>query len=518
MIMHDILIKNGIIFDGTGDKRFESDIAINDGQITEMGDLSGDSAREIVDAKGLCVSPGFIDISNRSDTRWRLFEDPHLESMLYQGVTTIIGGNSGSSLAPIYSEDMLKSMRKWANVSNVNVNWQTMKDLLNVVDAYRLSVNFGSFVGYGTLRRGLTGDESRELTSEEHVSIQKHMKDALKNGALGISTGMVYSHEKNITKQELEAIGKITAKEKRIFVAHLRDESEGLLDALDEMIDVQKKTGTRMHISHLKAMMKNNWVLMEKAIEKIDKTDIIFDIYPYTFSETVLYTFLPDWVAEGGRRMLTERLRNKRLRNQVVKEMEKGPDLSRTVVASTTRSHYFCGKTFGDIARTQETTVNDAVIDVLLAAEGQVMVFFESVSAENIMRGIKSKNSVISSNGVGYTIQKRNEQLIHPRSFGAFPHIFSHHVKEGGDMSVEEMVYKSSGKVAKELNITDRGVIEEGRTADIVIFDPEIFMDHSTPERPFQYATGVKYLLINGQMTIKYGKYTGIRSGNVIRG
>lgn len=516
--MHDILIKNGTIFDGTGDDRFEADIAVNDGQITEIGDLSGDSARETVDARGMYVSPGFIDISNRSDTRWRLFEDPHLESMLYQGVTTIIGGNSGSSLAPIYSEDMLKSMRKWSDIANVNVNWQTMKDLLDVIEEYRLSVNFGSFVGYGTLRRGLTGDESRVLTGDEQVSIRKHMKDALKNGALGVSTGMVYSHEKSITKEELEEVGRITAKENRLFVAHLRDEGKKLLESLDEVMDVQKETKTRMHISHLKAMMKDNWTLMEKAIEKIDQTDIVFDIYPYTFSETVLYTFLPDWVAEGGRRMMAERLRNKKLRKQVVDEMENGPDLSRTVVASTTRSHYFCGKTFGDIAHTQNSTVSDAVIDVLLASEGQVMVFFESVSSENIMRGIKSENSVISSNGVGYTIQKRNEQLVHPRSFGAFPHIYSHHVKSGNEISVEQMIHKSSGKIAAELNIVDRGLLEEGRAADIIVFDPDSFTDHATPDRPYQYATGVKWLLVNGQMAIKYGKYTGIRSGNVIRG
>ncbi len=516
--MHDIVIKNGTICDGTGSAAFSADIAVNDGYITDIGDLSGDHARESIDANGLYVSPGFIDISNRSDTRWRLFDDPQLESMLHQGVTTIIGGNSGSSLAPIYSDDMFKSMRKWANVTHVNVNWHTMKEFLDVVENYRLSVNFGSFVGYGTLRRGLTGDESRELTEKEQQSIQKHLADALHNGALGVSTGMVYSHEKNITKEELYTIGRIVAKENRLFVAHLRDEGEEMLDSLTEVIDIHEQTKARVHVSHLKAMMKENWTLMKKAIEAIENTEILFDIYPYTFSETVLYTFLPDWVAEGGRQMMIERLRNTKLRTQVVHEMEKGPDLSHAIVAHTHRSQYFCGKTLGDIAHTQETTVNDAIIDVLLASEGQVMIFFDSVSMENIMRGIMSKNAVISSNGIGYTIQKRNEQLVHPRSFGAFPHIFAHHVRDKKELSVEEMVYKSSGKVAQELHITDRGILEEGRAADIVIFDPEIFTDHATPERPYQYATGVKWLIVNGQVAIKYGTYTGIRSGTVIRG
>jgi N-acyl-D-amino-acid deacylase len=517
--MHDILIKNGTIFDGTGKERFSACIAINDGVITEMGDLSGDSAREVIDAKGLFVAPGFIDISNRSDTRWRLFSDPHLESMLHQGVTTIIGGNSGSSLAPIYSEDMLKSIRKWGNVTDININWQTMREFLDAVESHHISVNFGSFVGYGTLRRGLTGDESRELTSKEQVSIKKHIIEALDRGALGVSTGLVYSHEKDVTEHELKMIGQITKKKNRLFVAHLRNEDDQLLEALDEMLKIQKATKTKMHISHLKAMMKNNWPSMRTAIKKIEETSVLFDVYPYTFSETVLYTLLPNWVSEGGRRMMIERLRNKKLRPQITNEMAKnGPDLSRAIVAHTQRSHYFCGKTFGEIARKQNSSIEDVVIDVLLASEGQVMIFFESVSEENIVHGLESAHSIISSNGVGYTVKGRNEQLVHPRSFGAFPHVFSRYVQRDGVMSVEEMIYKCSGKVAEELNITDRGVIENGRKADIIVFDPKDYIDHSTAEKPYQYATGINWVLVNGQMTIKYGKHTGIRAGHVIRG
>lgn len=516
--MHDILIKNGTIIDGSGAERFEADVAVNDGYITEVGDLSGDSAREVIDAKGLYVTPGFIDISNRSDTRWRLFENPQLESMLYQGVTTIIGGNSGTSLAPMYNEDMLYSIRKWTDIGNVNVSWETMRGFLDAVEEHRLSVNFGSFVGYGTLRRGLTGDAFRELDEKEKVSMRKHIAEALKNGALGVSTGMIYSHEKKVTTEELIEIGKIVAKNNKIFVAHLRDEGDKLLDSLEEIVDVHKKTKVRVHISHLKAEMKENWPHMQEAIKKIESTDIIFDVYPYTFSGTVLYTFLPDWVAEGGRRMLIERLRSKKLRKQVVDEMDKGPDLSRAVVAETARSHYFCGKTFADIAKKQNTTVNDAVIDVLLASEGRVMIFFESLSEENIERGLRSEHSVISSNGAGYTIKKRNEHLEHPRSFGAFPRAFAQYTKNEKVVSIESMIYKSTGKVAEELNVVDRGLIANNYAADILIFDPGEFRDLASPDRPFQYAAGVRWLLVNGQVAIKYGKYTGVRSGNIIRG
>lgn len=515
--MHDILIKNGTIVDGTGEQSFEADIAINDTIITEIGDMSGDSAREIIDATGYIVAPGFIDISNRSDTRWRLFKDPYLESMLHQGVTTIIGGNSGSSLAPIYSEDMLKSMRKWVDVNGVNVDWQTMGDFLGVIEKYKIAVNFGTFVGYGTLRRGLIGDDDRDLDKNEKISIKKHIIESLDQGALGVSTGMIYSHERNIKTDELVDIAKIVAKKGGLYVAHLRDEGAQLVESVDEVLQIQKESGVRMHISHLKAINKENWSDMQKVIDKIEKTDISFDIYPYTFSTTVLYTLLPDWISDGGRRMLLERLRNKNLRERLVKEMDNNLDLSRATVAHTMRSDYFCGKTFAQIAQTQNKSVNESVIDVLLASDGQVNIFLESVSAENIVRGLKSVNSIISSNGVGYTIQKRNECMEHPRSFGAFARIFDKYVKQTDVLSIEAAVYKSTGKVAKELLLKGRGVLKEKNIADIVVFDEKDFQDKSTVDQPYQYATGVKDLIINGQIALKYGKYTGLMSGSIVK-
>jgi len=515
--MHDILIKNGTIVDGTGKERFDADIAINDTIITEIGDMSGDNAREVIDASGQIVAPGFIDISNRSDTRWRLFKDAALESMLHQGITTIIGGNSGSSLAPMYSNDMLKSMRKWVDMNGINVNWQTMDDFLSIVQQHKISVNFGTFVGYGTLRRGLMGDEDRDLNKNEKISITKHLEESLGQGALGVSTGMIYSHERNIKTDELINIAKIVAKKNKLYVAHLRDEGAKLMESVDEILQIQMETGVRIHISHLKATQKKHWSDMQKVIDKIEKTNVTFDIYPYTFSTTVLYTLLPGWISDGGRRMLLERLRNKDLRERLVEEMDNGIDLSRATVAHTMRSDYFCAKTFAQIARAQDTSVSNAVIDVLLASEGQVNVFLESMSKENITRGLKSKNAVISSNGIGYTIQKRNECMEHPRSFGAFARIFDKYVRQEKVLSVEEAVHKSTGKVAMELSLEDRGILKEKNIADIVVFDESEFQDKSMLDQPYRYASGVKSLIVNGQVALKYGKYTGLRSGQIVK-
>ena len=515
--MHDILIKKGTVVDGTGESSKVCDIAINDDMITEMGDLSGDHAHEIIDAEGLVVAPGFIDISNRSDTRWRLFSDPTLESLMYQGITTIIGGNSGTSLAPIYNEEMMQSMRKWLDVGTINISWQNMAEFLSVIDAQHLAVNFGTFVGYGTLRRGLTGDISRALTHTEEISIAKHISESLKQGAFGVSTGLVYSHEKKVTTEELVNIGKIVAKHNGLFVAHLRDEGDHILESIEEVMDIQKQTSARMHISHLKVMQKDNWSDMAKAINRIEKTTVVYDVYPYTFSATVLYTFLPEWISDGGRRMMLERLHNKKLRERVIKEMAQGHDLSNAVVAETLHSHFFCGKTFQEIAKKQGVSVNEAVINVLVASEGQVVVFYEGMSEENVVRGIQGKNSVISTNGTGYTIQKHNENIEHPRSFGAFPRVYARYVQNEQKISLETMIHKSTGKVAQELGITNRGIIKAGAVADIAIFDPHVYADQSYAYDAYQYAKGVQWLIISGQMAIKYGKYTGVRVGKVLR-
>jgi N-acyl-D-amino-acid deacylase len=515
--MHDIIIKNGMVFDGTGDEGKVNDIAINDGMITEVGDLSGDHARELIDANGHIVAPGFIDISNRSDTRWRLFIDPSLESMLYQGVTTIIGGNSGASLAPIYNEEMMRAMRKWVDIGGININWHSVEEFFTVIAQKRTSVNFGTFVGYGTLRRGLTGDEMRTLTKEEMISIRKHMVESLEQGALGISTGMIYSHERMVSRDELLQIGMVTKKKDALFVTHMRNESDQLLSSIDESLAIQQKTGTRMHISHLKAMQKENWSLMPQAIAKIESTDVLFDIYPYTFSATVLYTFLPEWVSDGGRRMMLERLRNRKTRAAVIGEMEKGPDLSHMVVAETLHSHFFCGKTFGDIAKKQNVSVAEAVINVLLASDGRVVVFCESISEENIIRGLQSENAIISSNGAGFSIDKRTENVEHPRSFGAFPRVYTRFVREKEVIDIATMIHKSTGMVAKDLGLEDRGYIAPNMRADIIVFDPNNFADHADREQPYKYATGMQYVFVNGQSAIKYGKYTGVRSGMIIR-
>lgn len=518
--MHDLLIKGGTVCDGTLAEPARADVAINDGVITEVGDLTGDAARETIDAAGMMVAPGFIDISNRSDTRWRLFVNPQMESMLHQGVTTMIGGNSGASLAPIYSDDMLNATRKWADVRGVNVNWHTMSEFLDVVAATRLSVNFGTFVGYGTLRRGITGDAMRAVTEEEMASLHKHVRAAFSSGALGVSTGLIYSHEKDISTEELAALAKVVARDRKLFMAHLRDEADDVLAAVEEVVAIQQQTNARTHIPHLKVMGKRNWSRMPEVLTRIDQSQVNFDIYPYTTSEMVLYVFLPTWVSDGGRRMMLDRLRNASLRARAADAVTNGAvDLSDAMISQTQRSHYFCGKTFGEIARSQRKTVGEAVIDVLLASNGQVTIFLDGISEENVVRGITSTHAIISSSGAGCNMSLcTSENIEHPRSFGAFARAWATYVRGKKMLLPQEMIHKSTGKVAETLGLRDRGTIAPRKKADVIVFRPEKFRDVMRFARIPGYAEGMHAVVVNGQIAVKYGKYTGVRAGAIVRG
>ncbi len=522
--MHDIIIKNGTIIDGSGEPMYEADVAINNGVITEINDLSQDDAKEIIDAKGLYVSPGFIDISNRSDMCWQLFIDPTMECLLHQGITTIIGGNVGSSLAPIYNKDMLLSAQKWIDVQKINVNWQSMENFLDVVESYNLSVNFGTLVGHSTLRRGLIGDDYRGLSKTEMQSLKKHITESLKQGALGVSSGLAYVHGRSISEEELLEVGKLVKKNNALHIINTRYERDKFVEAVKEIIQVASQSEARTHISHLKVIDKKNWASMAKALEMIDMVndrgiDLSFDFYPYTYTGSVLYRFLPLWATEGGKKVMLSRLKNKELYHQIAKEMDKQEiDLSSARVFNESYGMEFRHKTLGDLAKSHEKSVSEMVLDILLAYEGRSMILFKCLSEENIIRAMEDENSIITSNGSAHPKEGSDcSHVIHPRSYGAFPRALGLYTREKEIINWEQTIHKSTGKVAEKLNLKKRGLIKDGYFADVVIFNPETIIDKATINNPMVYAEGVKYVFVNGEMVIQNEKFREVYSGKVLR-
>lgn len=522
--MYDIIIKNGTVVDGTGKPMVSADVGIKENVIEEVGELGSEGAHLVIDAKDLYVAPGFVDINNHSDSYWRIFLDPELESLIYQGVTTIIGGNCGSSLAPLVNKDIIQSIQKWADLKTVNLNWLTVGDFLQEVEKRKLSVNFATLVGHSTLRRGLIQDEVRNLSSDEIRVMKKMLKSAMKEGAFGLSTGLVYTHAKLASEEEISEIAEMVKDYDGVYTTHIRGEAHELIESVEEAVKTAQDTGVKLQISHLKAIGEKNWHLMDEAINYIETAsmsgvDVTFDVYPYTVTGSVLYILLPDWVAEGGKKMMIERLKDPKVKAKVIEEMkEEGFDYSKIVVSISPLDKTLARKKISEIAEAQEKSVEEATIDLLVASEGRVITMMDVLSEKNVAKAIANPFSIISSNGAGYNIEHSHTgELVHPRNFGSFPRVLSRYVREKQVLSWEEAIHKMSGKPAGKFGLKKRGVIEKGNYADILVFDPKKITDLATPDNPYKYSQGIEWVLVNGEVVLEKGSYNRKRAGEVIR-
>lgn len=526
--MYDVLIKNAIIIDGSKGNKYKADVAVSGGKIEKIKkDISKNRAKKVIDAEGLYLTPGFIDLNNHSDTYLTLFTIPSQESLLRQGITTILGGNCGSSLAPLVSADNLKTIQKWADITQINLNWLTFKEFINTLEKIKIGVNFASLVGHSTLRRGLIGDEFRELKPKEMKIMAEMLKTAMKQGAFGLSTGLVYSHAKMATIKEIIELAKIVKSFNGLYTTHVRGEAEELIPAIEETIEVAKKTGVNTEILHLKAMGKNHWPSMKKAIELIDsavdnkKADINFDIYPYTITGSVLYILLPDWVAEGGKIQLLKRLKDPAIKERVIKEMqEKKPyEYNHVTIAMSPINKSFIGKTIIEIAQAQGVSTEEAIINMLLISEGRVSVFLDTLSEENVKMGIVNSLGFIASDGVGYNADyyRIKNDMVHPRCFGAFPRFLSKYVERGHVINWEEAIYKITFGPAKKLGLEKRGLVKRGYWADLVLINPNKIIDKATFENPYQYPEGIEHVLVNGELVVENSSYNGKKLGKILK-
>jgi N-acyl-D-amino-acid deacylase len=522
--MYDILIKNGTVVDGSGRPMFRADVAIAEDRIVAIGDLTHAQAEKEIDATGRYVVPGFVDVNNHSDTYWQLLADPHLESMLRQGVTTIIGGNSGSSLAPFVSPSVIRSIQKWTDVERINFNWLSMEEFLDEVARRQPGVNFATLVGHGTLRRGVMKDETRTITPDEITLMQRYLKMAMKQGGIGLSTGLKYTHARGAGARELMTLAKSACDVGGIYTTYVRDEEENLVKAVEEALMIAKESKVPIHISHLKAVGEKNWHLMDEVFNLIETAAlndiaVTFDVYPYTSTGSVLYTLLPEWVTENGRTLMIEQLKDKQTYASVLRDMRKDEtDYSQVLIAVSTLSKMLTRRRISDIATLQGKSPEEVVLDLLLASDGRAIVSMEVLSEKNVLKAIQHPFSVISSNGVGYDLaHKATGDLVHPRNFGTFPKVFAEYVRRQKALSWEEAVHKMTGKPAEKFHIEQRGLIKESYFADIVVLDPETVEDKATMEDPYQYPVGISHVLINGRMALEQGVLSPRRLGTVLR-
>jgi N-acyl-D-aspartate/D-glutamate deacylase len=522
--MYDILIKNGTVIDGTGRPMYRADVGIKEDRIEALGDLGHLPADMVLDATGCYVAPGFIDVNNHSDTYWQLFSRPEQDSLVAQGVTTIIGGNSGSSLAPLTHPSVIRSIQKWTDIEKINLDWLTLSDFLKSVEKRKPEVNYATLVGHGTLRRGVMKDETRHITPEEIKIMERLLRQALREGAIGFSTGLKYTHARGAGQRELTAFAEMTRREKGVYATYIRDEEKGLVGAVEEALALASQTGVSLHISHLKAVGKENWPLMAEAFNLIETAAledvaVTFDVYPYTSTGSVLYTLLPEWITQEGRKMMLERLKEKHIRDSVLEDMrKKDVDYSEILISSSTLSKMLSRRKISEIALLQGKPPEEVVLDFLVASRGRAIVSLEVLSEENVRKAIKHPFSIISSNGAGYALDHgKSGELVHPRNFGTFPKVFAEYVRKEKVLSWEEAVHKMTGKPAAKFQLEKRGRLHADYFADIVVFRPDAVADRSTMEEPYQLPAGIPYVLINGALAVAEGTLTRERAGVVIR-
>ena len=538
---YDIIIKNGKIIDGTGNLGFKSDIAIKDGKIVKMQYQIADSAKTLIDAIGLYIAPGFIDMHSHSDTG--IPYDNRLQSIVTQGITTSVVGQCGYSLAPA-SDKGLEAFKKEMELSAppeakpIEVTWRTFKEYLQIVEKTKISSNIVPLVGFGPIRiAGGPGYEPREPTSEEMQEMKELTREAMEAGAFGMSTGLIYSPQTYAKTEEILELAKVVAEYNGVYFSHIRNEGGGLLDAVKEFIEIVEKSGCRAgQIAHFKCSGRGNWGksieslrLIEEANEK--GLDITCDQYPYNRGSTSMTALLPPWTLAGGVDEMLKRLASEEIRNKIKTDMvnksegfddwyrETGPEHIYVSSVKEDKWKDTEGKNVKEITKIKgKKDPRDTIFDILLENEGKVGITVESMSEEDIKRIMKSKYTSIGTDGWGvapYGIMSFGKP--HPRFYGTFPRIIRKYVKEEGLLTLEEAIRKMTSLSAQKLGIFDRGILREGMWADITIFDYNRIYDKATFEEPHQFSEGIEYVIINGVMVIEKGIQNLKLPGKVIR-
>ncbi len=524
--MHDILITNGRIIDGTANPWFYADIAVDDGKIVDIGFLKGRKAKRIIDAAGLFVCPGFIDIHSHSDLEPMV--NYRCESKLRQGVTTEVVGNCGDSAAPIFDQ-AFEDQKRAAQDYGLQVCWHTVSEYLSNLEASRPSINYATLVGHGTLRKSVLGYENRKPTAEELERMKQLLWQAMEDGAFGLSTGLIYPPGSFADTDEIIELCKVVSQFGGYYATHMRSEGDKLEQSVAESIDVGRIARIAVQISHHKAVGRSNFGKVEQTLKMIEEArkigiDVSCDVYPYTATATSLAAILPGWVHEGGKEKLLERLKNEKIRQKIAQEIDpvqqkmSGYENLYISYVSTEKNRWCEGKSVHYIADQLGKSPIYAIFDLIVEEKAQVGMIRFCIDEEDIKRVIASEYSIIGSDGSAlapYGILSKGHP--HPRNYGTFPRILSRYVKELKVVSLEQAIRKMTSFPAQRLGLLDRGMIKRGMSADIVIFDLEKVKDMATYDCPKNYPEGIVYVIVNGSVTIENGEHTGSRTGQVLR-
>ncbi len=499
---YDLLLTEGKIIDGSGNSWFYGDVAIKDGKIVAIGKLATDQATTTLNVKGLVIAPGFIDVHTHIEGN--SLTVPTAGNFIHDGVTSVVTGNCGSS-----NEDVARYFEQ--------------------LDSVKTSVNVATLIGHNTVRRAIMGDSQRDPSAEEQKLMEERVGKAMRDGAVGFSTGLIYVPGTYSKTPEVIGLAKAAATYYGVYASHIRDEGDGVTQAIEEAINIGRQANIPVEISHFKVTYKPNWGRSVHTLAQVEKArnegiDVTLDQYPYVASSTTLNTVLPTWVFSGGNDSLMYRLKNSSLRKKIRNEMVAGlkgkklKNYSYAVVARYAADTTLNGKNISDIntikgRKPKASEEAETILDMVENGSAQMVFFSMSESdLKNIMQ--YPYNMFASDAGV----VRFGSGVPHPRAYGTNARVLGHYVRELKVIPLEEAIRRMTSLPAQKFQLRDRGLIREGMAADIVVFDEDLVSDLSTFSTPHAFSTGFQYVLVNGQIVIDEGKHNGVRSGVVLRG
>ncbi|MEX0904716.1 MAG: D-aminoacylase [Balneolaceae bacterium] len=516
---YDLIIKNGVVYDGTGSNGINADVGVIGDRIVEIGDLSGNTAVKVLDAEGLAVAPGFINMLSWAASP--LMNDGRSMSDIKQGVTLEVFGE-GSSLGPAGGPDR---------------EWTTLGEGLDYLVEQGVSTNVASFVGATTIRIYVLGSNDMAPDTEQLRRMQELVREAMREGALGVGTSLIYPPAFYADTDELIALAEAAAEYDGMYISHMRSEGDKLLEAVDELVTISGEAGIDAEIYHLKAAGERNWHKLDMVLDRIDSLQnaghhVTANMYTYPAASTGLAATVPPWVREGSFSEFIERIHDPEIRERVLTEMNSpetewenflqlanDPDNILLLSFNAEELQPYIGKTLGEVAEERGTDPANTALDLLTINEGNIQSVFFLMAEENIRRQIQLPYMTFGSDArsvaaEGWVLQSST----HPRTYGTFARLLGKYVRDEKLISLEEAIHRLTGMPAERLKIENRGRLQPGYFADVVIFDPETIEDRATYVEPHQYSVGVKHVFVNGVQVLDSGEHTGETPGRFVKG
>jgi len=529
----DVIIKGGTVYDGTGEKSRVADVAIRGDRISGIGTFSPEQGRTVIDAKGMAVAPGFINMLSWSTES--LIEDGRSQSEIREGVTTEIMGE-GLSMGPV-NDRMKERMRTQQGDIKYEIKWNTLSEYLRYLEQRGVSCNIASFIGATTIREFVIGLEDQAPTPEQLEQMRELVRQEMEAGALGIGTSLIYPPAFYAKTEELIELCKVAAKYKGKYISHMRSEGNQLLQAIDELLRISKEANIPAEIYHIKAAGQSNWGKADAMLAKIEEAQkaglkITADLYTYTAAGTGLTACLPPWTEDGGNPALFKRLRDPATREKIASEVRTPSDKWENLylAAGSPEKILLCGfkseklkpltgKSLAEVAKMRGKDPIETAMDLIAEDESRIECIYFLMSEENIKKEIAkpwvSFGSDEASQAPEGNFLKSN---CHPRAYGNFSRVLGKYVREDKVLTLEQAIRKLSGLPAANLGLDHRGLLQEGMFADVVVFDPATVGDRATFEKPHQYAVGMKHVFVNGAQVLKDGEHTGAKPGKAIWG